>query len=121
LRPADAKRLNPEVIEFGENRYHCGVWVAEEDAATDADKDPTKTFEHGLAFEVAVQLLRSVPALTIALDGEPSSAAFGHEVNAVGAYRPLRLDTIPGIDQASHDHLLEWRIRAGPPLFNCAK
>ncbi len=54
LRFSWSKRFDFEFIEFGKDRNHCGIWNAEKDASANPDERPTKAFEHGLTFQIAI-------------------------------------------------------------------
>src|SRR5215510_7684850 len=64
-----AQRLNPEIVEFREDRDHRCIRVTEKDTAADTDEDPAESLENGLTFKVVFQLLPCMPALSIALHG----------------------------------------------------
>jgi len=90
--------FNPELIQLDEHGGHSRIGVSKENASTNANKFPTiaNSFKNGLPVNVVLKLLRSVPFLTIALDGKSAAPAFGDEVNTVCANRPLRLHPITG-------------------------
>jgi hypothetical protein len=60
-----------------------------------------------LPVNVVLKLLRSVPFLTIALDGKSTAPALDDEVDTVCANRPLRLHSITGGQQPLEHQFLE--------------
>jgi ATP-dependent DNA ligase len=43
-----------EFPEFGKNGNHCRIRNTKKDTAANSDEGPTKAFEHGMAFQIAV-------------------------------------------------------------------
>ncbi len=100
------------MVQLGEDWRHRGICISEKNATANAYEGPPESLQDGLSFEIAVKLLRSVPALAVAFYSESPSLALDDKVNAVGTNRPLRVHSIAGRVKPIENEFLKHRLRS---------
>jgi hypothetical protein len=98
------------VTQLGKDWGHRGICISEKDTAANTYEDPPESLQDGLSLVIAVNLVRSVPALAIAFHSEAPRLAVDDNVYAVGTDRPLWMHSIAGSDEPTENEFLEHRL-----------
>ena len=109
----------PRPGELSKDRLHRSIRISEEHTASYAHEDPPEPLQNRLALQVALKLLRSMRALTVALNGQSTTIALYDEIDSVSTYWPLWPHSVAGRHKALQNELLKFGLRLPPAFFHC--